>query len=104
MPPPGAEGPRTSTFQTCFTMQEVFSQHCRACPGLIYHRIPVPDFCAPREQVGGCAGGGLWAWRGGRPPPPPGLGMASEGLGASAGFQIWATWLIHISSKLHICV
>lgn len=50
MPSPGAEGPRTSRFQTCFTMQEVFSQHCRACPGLIYHRIPVPDFCAPREQ------------------------------------------------------
>ncbi|XP_036784619.2 paladin isoform X3 [Manis pentadactyla] len=50
MPPPGAEGPRTSRFQTCLTTQEVFSQHRRACPGLIYHRIPVPDFCAPREQ------------------------------------------------------
>ncbi|KAK2498084.1 hypothetical protein MC885_006511 [Smutsia gigantea] len=50
MPPPGAEGPWTYGFQTCLTTQEVFSQHRRACPGLIYHRIPVPDFCAPREQ------------------------------------------------------
>ncbi|XP_037660726.1 paladin isoform X2 [Choloepus didactylus] len=49
-PPPGAEGLRTPRFQTCLTMQEVFSQHRGACPGLTYHRIPVPDFCAPREQ------------------------------------------------------
>ncbi|XP_036121219.1 paladin [Molossus molossus] len=47
VPPPGAEGPRT---QTCLTMQEVFSQHRSACPGLTYHRIPMPDFCAPREE------------------------------------------------------
>ncbi|XP_055281515.1 paladin isoform X3 [Moschus berezovskii] len=49
-PPPDAEGPRTHRFQTCLTTQEVFSQHRGACPGLTYHRIPVPDFCAPREE------------------------------------------------------
>ncbi|ELK09564.1 Paladin [Pteropus alecto] len=49
-PPPGAEGLRTHRFQTCLTTQEVFSQHHGACPGLTYHRIPVPDFCAPREE------------------------------------------------------
>uniref|UniRef100_A0AC11EGW4 Phosphatase domain containing paladin 1 n=1 Tax=Ovis aries TaxID=9940 RepID=A0AC11EGW4_SHEEP len=31
-------------------LEEVFSQHRGACPGLTYHRIPVPDFCAPREE------------------------------------------------------
>uniref|UniRef100_A0AAA9SB27 Paladin n=1 Tax=Bos taurus TaxID=9913 RepID=A0AAA9SB27_BOVIN len=31
-------------------LEEVFSQHHGACPGLTYHRIPVPDFCAPREE------------------------------------------------------
>ncbi|XP_066206291.1 paladin isoform X3 [Saccopteryx leptura] len=50
MPPPGPEGPQTRRFQTCLTMQEVFSQHRGACPGLAYHRIPVPDFCAPHEE------------------------------------------------------
>lgn len=50
MLPPGAEGPRTHRFQTCLTMREVFSQHRGACPGLTYHRIPMPDFCAPREE------------------------------------------------------
>lgn len=50
-PPPDADGPQTHRFQTCLTMQEVFSQHHGACPGLTYHRIPVPDFCAPREEV-----------------------------------------------------
>ncbi|XP_062959027.1 paladin isoform X1 [Cynocephalus volans] len=50
VPAPGAEGPPTRRFQTCLTMQEVFSQHRAACPGLTYHRIPVPDFCAPREE------------------------------------------------------
>lgn len=55
MPPAGAEGPRTHRFQTCLTMQEVFSQHRGACPGLTYHRVPVPDFCAPREEVRGQA-------------------------------------------------
>ncbi|XP_019809647.2 paladin [Bos indicus] len=49
-PPPDADGPQTHRFQTCLTMQEVFSQHHGACPGLTYHRIPVPDFCAPREE------------------------------------------------------
>ncbi|XP_008832123.1 paladin [Nannospalax galili] len=37
-------------FQKCFTMREVFSQHQGAYLGLTYHRIPVPDFCAPREE------------------------------------------------------
>lgn len=50
MPSPGAEGPQTHRFQTCLTTQEVFSQHRGACPGLTYHRVPVPDFCAPREE------------------------------------------------------
>ncbi|XP_061037294.1 paladin isoform X2 [Eubalaena glacialis] len=50
MPPAGAQGPRTHRFQTCLTTQEVFSQHRGACPGLTYHRIPMPDFCAPREE------------------------------------------------------
>ncbi|KAB0382340.1 hypothetical protein FD755_004257 [Muntiacus reevesi] len=49
-PPPDAEGPRTHRFQTCLTMQEVFNQHRGACPGLTYHRIPLPDFCAPHEE------------------------------------------------------
>ncbi|XP_008056044.1 paladin [Carlito syrichta] len=49
-PPPGVEGPPTRRFQSCLTTQEVFSQHRGACPGLTYHRIPVPDFCAPREE------------------------------------------------------
>ncbi|XP_005005369.1 paladin isoform X2 [Cavia porcellus] len=50
MPPPDTKGPPLPRFQTCLTMQEVFSQHCGACPGLTYHRIPLPDFCAPREE------------------------------------------------------
>ncbi|XP_069316797.1 paladin [Eulemur rufifrons] len=49
-PPPCTEGPPTHRFQTCLTTQEVFSRHHGACPGLTYHRVPVPDFCAPREQ------------------------------------------------------
>ncbi|XP_033064420.1 paladin isoform X4 [Trachypithecus francoisi] len=49
-PSPGKEGPPTHRFQTWLTMQEVFSQHRRTCPGLTYHRIPMPDFCAPREE------------------------------------------------------
>lgn len=50
MPRPGVEGPQTHRFQTCLTVKEVFSQHRRACPGLTYHRVPMPDFCAPREE------------------------------------------------------
>uniref|UniRef100_A0A8C5KMV4 Paladin n=1 Tax=Jaculus jaculus TaxID=51337 RepID=A0A8C5KMV4_JACJA len=49
-PAPDTKGPAGPRFQTCLTMKEVFSQHCGACPGLTYHRIPVPDFCAPREE------------------------------------------------------
>uniref|UniRef100_A0A9L0SFG3 Paladin n=1 Tax=Equus caballus TaxID=9796 RepID=A0A9L0SFG3_HORSE len=50
MPPSATEGPRAHRFQTCLTTQEVFSQHRAAYPSLTYHRIPVPDFCAPREE------------------------------------------------------
>ncbi|XP_007938910.1 paladin [Orycteropus afer afer] len=50
VPLQGTEGLSTRRFQTCLTMQEVFSQHRGACPGLTYHRIPIPDFCAPREE------------------------------------------------------
>uniref|UniRef100_A0A8D2DN05 Paladin n=1 Tax=Sciurus vulgaris TaxID=55149 RepID=A0A8D2DN05_SCIVU len=49
-PTPDTKGPLSPRFQTCLTMREVFSQHRGACPGLAYHRIPVPDFCAPREE------------------------------------------------------
>ncbi|XP_053162853.1 paladin isoform X2 [Hemicordylus capensis] len=36
-------------FKTCLTMQEIFNQHKSSCQGLVYKRIPVPDFCAPKE-------------------------------------------------------
>ncbi|KAM5235944.1 paladin [Ctenodactylus gundi] len=49
-PPPDTKDPEAASFQTCLTMQEVFSQHRGACPGLTYHRIPMPDLCAPREE------------------------------------------------------
>ncbi|XP_006837528.1 PREDICTED: paladin [Chrysochloris asiatica] len=48
--PQGAQAARTHRFQTCLTMQEVFNQHHKAYPGLTSHRIPIPDFCAPREE------------------------------------------------------
>ena len=38
-------------FKSCLTTQEIFSQQKNACQGLTYHRIPIPDFCAPKEQV-----------------------------------------------------
>uniref|UniRef100_A0A8B9GCB7 Phosphatase domain containing paladin 1 n=1 Tax=Amazona collaria TaxID=241587 RepID=A0A8B9GCB7_9PSIT len=43
-------------FKSCLTMQEIFSQQRNACQGLTYRRIPIPDFCAPKEQMagGGC--------------------------------------------------
>ncbi|XP_020017695.1 paladin [Castor canadensis] len=50
LPAPDMKGPAAPRFQKCLTMQDVFSQHHGTCPGLIYHRIPVPDFCAPREE------------------------------------------------------
>jgi hypothetical protein len=53
LPAPDMKGPAAPRFQKCLTMQDVFSQHHGTCPGLIYHRIPVPDFCAPREEVRG---------------------------------------------------
>lgn len=56
-PAPNTKSPTTPRFQKCLTMQEVFSQHQGACLGLTYHRIPVPDFCAPREEVRGQASG-----------------------------------------------
>nr|XP_016847680.1 PREDICTED: paladin isoform X1 [Anolis carolinensis] len=37
-------------FKTCLTMQEIFNQHKSTCQGLAYKRIPIPDFCAPREK------------------------------------------------------
>ncbi|XP_029464910.1 paladin isoform X2 [Rhinatrema bivittatum] len=37
-------------FKTCLTMQEIFNQNKGSCQGLVYQRIPIPDFCAPREQ------------------------------------------------------
>lgn len=38
-------------FKSCLTTQEIFSQQKNACQGLTYRRIPIPDFCAPKEQV-----------------------------------------------------
>lgn len=37
-------------FKSCLTTQEIFSQQKNSCQGLTYHRIPIPDFCAPKEQ------------------------------------------------------
>ncbi|NXO77268.1 PALD protein, partial [Sitta europaea] len=37
-------------FKSCLTMQEIFSQQKNSCQGLTYCRIPIPDFCAPKEQ------------------------------------------------------
>lgn len=55
--PDTKKNPTTPRFQKCLTTQEVFSQHQGSCLGLTYHRIPVPDFCAPREEVRGQASG-----------------------------------------------
>lgn len=49
-PAPDTKNPATPRFQKCLTTQEVFSQHRGTYLGLTYHRIPVPDFCAPREE------------------------------------------------------
>uniref|UniRef100_A0A673V807 Paladin n=1 Tax=Suricata suricatta TaxID=37032 RepID=A0A673V807_SURSU len=49
-PVPGTGAPPACRFQTCLTTQEVFAQHRKAHPGLTYHHIPVPDFCAPHEE------------------------------------------------------
>ncbi|XP_031203493.1 paladin isoform X3 [Mastomys coucha] len=49
-PVPNTKSPTTPRFQKCLTTQEVFSQHQGTCLGLTYCRIPVPDFCAPREE------------------------------------------------------
>lgn len=49
-PAPDTKNPTTPRFQKCLTTQEVFSQHRGTCLGLTYHRIPMPDFCAPREE------------------------------------------------------
>lgn len=38
-------------FKSCLTLQEIFSQQKNTFPGLTYRRIPIPDFCAPKEQV-----------------------------------------------------
>uniref|UniRef100_A0A8C3SC12 Phosphatase domain containing paladin 1 n=1 Tax=Chelydra serpentina TaxID=8475 RepID=A0A8C3SC12_CHESE len=34
----------------CLTTQEILNQHKSTCQGLVYKRIPIPDFCAPKEQ------------------------------------------------------
>ncbi|NWV43096.1 PALD protein, partial [Grantiella picta] len=36
--------------KSCLTTQEIFSQQKNSCQGLTYRRIPIPDFCAPKEQ------------------------------------------------------
>lgn len=51
-------------FKSCLTTQEIFNQHKSTCPGLTYRRIPIPDFCAPKEQVPPVAPCPL-AWAGG---------------------------------------
>lgn len=38
-------------FKSCLTVQEIFNQHKSSHQGLIYKRIPLPDCCAPREEV-----------------------------------------------------
>uniref|UniRef100_A0A8C3S9I8 Phosphatase domain containing paladin 1 n=1 Tax=Chelydra serpentina TaxID=8475 RepID=A0A8C3S9I8_CHESE len=37
-------------FKSCLTTQEILNQHKSTCQGLVYKRIPIPDFCAPKEQ------------------------------------------------------
>ncbi|NXN17968.1 PALD protein, partial [Indicator maculatus] len=37
-------------FKSCLTTQEIFSQQKSSYQGLTYRRIPIPDFCAPKEQ------------------------------------------------------
>ncbi|NXN85107.1 PALD protein, partial [Bombycilla garrulus] len=37
-------------FKSCLTTQEIFNQQKNSCQGLTYCRIPIPDFCAPKEQ------------------------------------------------------
>lgn len=87
-------------------MQEVFSQQRGACPGLTYHRIPVPDFCAPREEVRGCVaeapGEGQDALL-----PPWGLGCgycSPEGLSLFYKVSDGPRWSIHMPSRLCVCV
>ncbi|XP_038599862.1 paladin isoform X1 [Tachyglossus aculeatus] len=36
--------------KSCMTMQDVFNLHKGTHKGLLYYRVPIPDFCAPREQ------------------------------------------------------
>lgn len=57
VPPTGAQAPHIPKFQSCLTTQEVFSQLQGTFPGLTYHRIPLPDLCAPREEVSDPMGG-----------------------------------------------
>lgn len=61
-PVPNTKSPTTPRFQKCLTTQEVFSQHQGTCLGLTYCRIPVPDFCAPREEVRDRVSGLSLAW------------------------------------------
>uniref|UniRef100_A0A8C5JEV3 Phosphatase domain containing paladin 1 n=1 Tax=Junco hyemalis TaxID=40217 RepID=A0A8C5JEV3_JUNHY len=49
LPGPGV-GFGMKMFKSCLTTQEIFSQQKNSCQGLTYRRIPIPDFCAPKEQ------------------------------------------------------
>lgn len=60
-------------FKSCLTTQEIFSQQKSSCQGLSYRRIPIPDFCAPKEQVG--APGRGWCCCLG---PEPALGLGRD--------------------------
>ncbi|XP_061087893.1 paladin isoform X1 [Conger conger] len=37
-------------FKSCLTVQEMFNQHKSAHEGLVYRRIPLPDYSGPREE------------------------------------------------------
>ncbi|XP_040885234.1 paladin isoform X3 [Toxotes jaculatrix] len=37
-------------FKSCLTIQEIFNQHKSSHQGLVYKRIPLPDYSAPREE------------------------------------------------------
>jgi len=38
-------------FRSCHTIEELFVHQKSIHPGLSYHRIPLPDCCAPKEEV-----------------------------------------------------
>lgn len=61
-------------FKSCLTTQEIFSQQKNSFQGLTYRRIPIPDFCAPKEQV---------------PQGGHGAAAAVPEAGMSLGAQCW---------------